>query len=132
MAPRNLSAVMLALLLALPAPAAADPVADFYRGKTLTMLVATSPGGDYDLRARLVARHIGRHIPGEPAIIARNNSSPLSDLACARASPSSCILSAPESQLRIATISAVLRVKRASGLALPSFAAEPTSPLVGA
>jgi tripartite-type tricarboxylate transporter receptor subunit TctC len=72
MAPRNLPALSLVLLLALPAPAAADAVADFYRGKTLTMLVATSPGGDYDLRARLLARHIGRHIPGEPAIIARN------------------------------------------------------------
>ena len=53
-------------------PAAADPVTDFYRGKTLTMLVATSPGGDYDLRARLLARHISRHIPGEPPVIARN------------------------------------------------------------
>jgi hypothetical protein len=41
----------LALLLAAALPAAADPVADFYRGKTLTMLIATSPGGDYDLRA---------------------------------------------------------------------------------
>src|SRR6202790_73052 len=54
------------------APAAADPVADFYRGKSLTMVIATAPGGDYDIRARLVARHMGRHIPGEPAIIARN------------------------------------------------------------
>jgi tripartite-type tricarboxylate transporter receptor subunit TctC len=62
----------MALTAGLAPPAAADPVADFYRGKTLTMLVATSPGGDYDLRARLVARHIGRHIPGEPAIVARN------------------------------------------------------------
>jgi tripartite-type tricarboxylate transporter receptor subunit TctC len=53
-------------------PAAADPVADFYRGKTISMIVATSPGGDYDLRARLLARHLGRHIPGEPTIVARN------------------------------------------------------------
>jgi tripartite-type tricarboxylate transporter receptor subunit TctC len=54
------------------APAAADPVADFYRGKTLIMVVATSPGGDYDARGRLIARHMGRHIPGEPHIIVRN------------------------------------------------------------
>jgi tripartite-type tricarboxylate transporter receptor subunit TctC len=54
------------------APAAADAVADFYRGKTITMIVATSPGGDYDARGRLIARHMGRHIPGEPQIIVRN------------------------------------------------------------
>jgi tripartite-type tricarboxylate transporter receptor subunit TctC len=52
--------------------ASAQPVADFYRGKTLSMVIATSPGGDYDLRARLVARHMSRHIPGEPSIVARN------------------------------------------------------------
>jgi tripartite-type tricarboxylate transporter receptor subunit TctC len=51
---------------------AADPVAEFYRGKTLQMIVATSPGGDYDTRARLVSRHITRHIPGEPQIVPSN------------------------------------------------------------
>ena len=69
---RRLLAASLALLLVPLSSAAADPVAEFYRGKTMTMLVATSPGGDYDLRARLLARHMGRHIPGEPAIVARN------------------------------------------------------------
>jgi len=65
--------VALALFAGLAvAPAAADPIADFYRGKTMSMIVATSPGGDYDLRARLLARHLGRHIPGEPTIVARN------------------------------------------------------------
>jgi tripartite-type tricarboxylate transporter receptor subunit TctC len=63
-------AALSALLFA--TPAAADQVADFYRGKSLSMIIATSPGGDYDIRARLVARHMGRHIPGEPAIIPRN------------------------------------------------------------
>ncbi len=53
-------------------PVAAESVADFYRGKTIRMVVATSPGGDYDLRARLLARHMGRHIPGEPSIVAVN------------------------------------------------------------
>ena len=53
-------------------PGVADPVADFYRGKTLSMIVATSPGGDYDARGRLLARHLGRHLPGQPAIIVRN------------------------------------------------------------
>lgn len=51
---------------------AQTPVADFYKGKTLEMIVPTSPGGDYDLRARLVARHMGRLIPGNPVIIAKN------------------------------------------------------------
>jgi tripartite-type tricarboxylate transporter receptor subunit TctC len=36
------------------------------------MIIATAPGGDYDLRARLVARHIGRHIPGNPTVVPRN------------------------------------------------------------
>ncbi len=53
-------------------PVAAQSVAEFYRGKTIRMVVATSPGGDYDLRARLLARHMGRHIPGEPSIVAVN------------------------------------------------------------
>jgi tripartite-type tricarboxylate transporter receptor subunit TctC len=53
-------------------PVVAQSVADFYRGKTIRMVIATSPGGDYDLRARLVARHMSRHIPGEPSIVATN------------------------------------------------------------
>ena len=69
---------LLALLTALSAlafaaaPAAAQSVADFYRGKTITMVVGTSPGGDYDLRLRMVARHIGRHIPGNPTVVVNN------------------------------------------------------------
>jgi tripartite-type tricarboxylate transporter receptor subunit TctC len=67
------AAWVVAALAALAAlPAAADPVADFYRGRTLQMIVATAPGGDYDTRARLLARHIGRHIPGEPGIVPAN------------------------------------------------------------
>ena len=67
----------LSATLALVAPAffqaaAADPVEDFYKGKNLEMVVPTSPGGDYDIRGRLVARHIGRFIPGNPNIVARN------------------------------------------------------------
>lgn len=51
---------------------AADPVADFYRGRQIQMIVATSPGGDYDNRARLISRHLGRNIPGEPAFVPVN------------------------------------------------------------
>jgi tripartite-type tricarboxylate transporter receptor subunit TctC len=55
--------------LAPPAPAAAQ---DFYKGKTLTIVVGFSPGGGFDLNARLLARHIGRHIAGNPDVIVQN------------------------------------------------------------
>jgi tripartite-type tricarboxylate transporter receptor subunit TctC len=57
--------------LALPAPA--QTVEQFYRGKTITMLVGVSPGGINDISARLVARHLGRHIPGNPGFVVQNN-----------------------------------------------------------
>ena len=41
----------------------------FYRGRTVTLLVATSPGGRYDVNARLIARHAPRYIPGAPSIV---------------------------------------------------------------
>jgi tripartite-type tricarboxylate transporter receptor subunit TctC len=52
--------------------AQADPVADFYHGKTINLIIGTSTGNDYDFRARLLARHMSRHIPGEPTIIPQN------------------------------------------------------------
>jgi tripartite-type tricarboxylate transporter receptor subunit TctC len=55
------------------APAhAADPVAAFYAGKTIKMLVGFGPGGGYDLYARTLARHMGRHIPGNPTLLPQN------------------------------------------------------------
>ena len=50
----------------------ADSIADFYRGRTLTVYVGVSVGGEYDLQARLVSRHIGKHIPGTPAVVTQN------------------------------------------------------------
>jgi tripartite-type tricarboxylate transporter receptor subunit TctC len=63
-----------ALLLALvaAAPARAEDVASFYRGKQIRFIVGSAPGGTYDLLARIVARHIGAHIPGSPTIIVQN------------------------------------------------------------
>ena len=58
----------LVLSLGLRASALAD---DFYRGKTITLVVANAAGGGYDLYARLIARHMGRHIPGEPGIVVK-------------------------------------------------------------
>lgn len=50
----------------------ADPVADFYTGKEVRLIVATPPGGPYDNHARLLARHLGSHIPGKPTIVVEN------------------------------------------------------------
>jgi tripartite-type tricarboxylate transporter receptor subunit TctC len=50
----------------------ADPVADFYAGRTVSMIVSTSAGGGYDTLTRTIARHIGKHIPGHPTIVVRN------------------------------------------------------------
>ncbi len=52
--------------------AQAQSVADFYRGKTINLIIGTSAGNDYDYRARLVARFMGKYIPGEPLIVPRN------------------------------------------------------------
>ena len=53
-------------------PAAADPVEDFYKGKTIQMVIGVSAGGDYDLRARLLAKHLPKYIPGHPNVVAQN------------------------------------------------------------
>src|SRR5690242_7943579 len=57
---------------ALTSPSRADPVADFYQGRTITLVVGYGPSGGYDLVARMVARHLGRHIPGNPSIVVQN------------------------------------------------------------
>ena len=49
-----------------------DDVAAFYKGKQLRMIVGSAAGGGYDLFARIVARHIVHHIPGNPNIIVQN------------------------------------------------------------
>ncbi len=54
------------------AGAVAEPAADFYRGKTISLIVGNPVGNDYDYRGRLIARHIGRHIPGNPTVVPRN------------------------------------------------------------
>ena len=51
---------------------AADAAAQFYRGKTVQVLVGFSPGGGYDLYARTLARYLGKHIPGNPTVITQN------------------------------------------------------------
>ena len=46
--------------------------ADFFAGKQVSLLIGTTAGGGYDAYGRLLARHIGRHIPGNPAVVAKN------------------------------------------------------------
>src|SRR5262245_54646965 len=65
--------VALAAAIVLSAmPARAQPVAEFYRGKTLRMLIGYGPGGGYDIYGRLVAEFLSRHIPGNPMIVPQN------------------------------------------------------------
>ena len=59
-------------LIGLAAAAQADPVTDFYRGRTVNLIVGYGPGGGYDLCARLIAKHIGRFIPGNPTVVVQN------------------------------------------------------------
>ena len=52
--------------------ASAQTVADFYRGKTIEVGISSSAGGGYDGHARLLARHMGQHIPGHPTLLPKN------------------------------------------------------------
>ena len=70
-APLALAATLAAALTAAH-PAAAQSVEQFYRGRTVTLVVGTSPGGINDISSRIVARHLGRFIPGNPSIIVQN------------------------------------------------------------
>ena len=63
--------LLLALLMA-PAAVSADPIADFYRGKVVNVYIGVGVGGEYDIQARLVARHMGKHIPGNPTLVPQN------------------------------------------------------------
>jgi tripartite-type tricarboxylate transporter receptor subunit TctC len=56
----------------LTVPAAAQDAASFYKGKTVRIVVGFSAGGGYDHYARVLTRHIGRHIPGNPNVIVQN------------------------------------------------------------
>jgi hypothetical protein len=61
--------IAMLLLAAVPWPADAE---DFYASKQISLIVGAGVGGGYDLQARVVARHLGRHIPGNPPVIVQN------------------------------------------------------------
>lgn len=74
---RSVHAVGLALstaatVLILCGPGAAQDAAGFFRGKTINLIAGFNPGGGADTYARLVARHLGRHVAGNPAVVVRN------------------------------------------------------------
>jgi tripartite-type tricarboxylate transporter receptor subunit TctC len=66
------AAAALAALLAAASAASGDPVADFYRGKTVRVIIGYGPGGGYDIYGRLAAEFLGRHLPGNPTIVPVN------------------------------------------------------------
>jgi tripartite-type tricarboxylate transporter receptor subunit TctC len=53
-------------------PVYAQPVAEFYAGRQITLIVGATPGGGYDTQARFLAKHFGRHIPGHPSVVVQN------------------------------------------------------------
>jgi tripartite-type tricarboxylate transporter receptor subunit TctC len=66
------SMILLAFLfafVAVPVHAAAQPAKEFYRGKTVSLLVGGTAGGGVDVSARVLAKHFGRHIPGQPTVV---------------------------------------------------------------
>jgi tripartite-type tricarboxylate transporter receptor subunit TctC len=65
-------AAVLALAPVLASPAYAQSPAQFYKGRNVDLYIGYSAGGAYDLYARLIARHLGKHIPGNPTIVPRN------------------------------------------------------------
>src|SRR3954451_3343377 len=69
---RKASPLALIVALLTAAPAHADAASDFYKGKDLRLIISSSVGGGYDIYARLIAKHLPRHIPGNPTIVPQN------------------------------------------------------------
>ena len=71
---RPFFAGLFVLVVALPAQGQ-DSAADFYRGRTVNLIVGYSAGGGYDTYTRILARHLGKHVPGNPTIVVQNMNS---------------------------------------------------------
>jgi tripartite-type tricarboxylate transporter receptor subunit TctC len=69
---RAFGLVLIAAPVFAPLTAHAQTVAEFYRGKNLNVYIGVGVGGEYDIQARLVARHIGKYIPGNPTVVPQN------------------------------------------------------------
>jgi tripartite-type tricarboxylate transporter receptor subunit TctC len=68
----GIAAVVAAAVICGPVPAGANDVEDFYRGRTISVIIGYGPGGGYDAYGRLLARHMGRYVPGNPTLVAQN------------------------------------------------------------
>ncbi|HWG07194.1 MAG TPA: hypothetical protein VG271_19495, partial [Beijerinckiaceae bacterium] len=83
--PRTISVLALAVLLCgghFPL-AAQEPDSQFYRGKTVTIVVGTTAGGPLDSAARLIGRYFGKHLPANPTVVVTNMPGAGSDIAAA-------------------------------------------------
>jgi tripartite-type tricarboxylate transporter receptor subunit TctC len=69
---RSIVPLCLAVAIMAPAGAAADEVADFYKGRTVSLVVGHETGTGFDLYGRTLARYLGRHLPGQPSIVVQN------------------------------------------------------------
>ena len=70
----TLSALMFSVAACWAAAATAD---DFYKGKTIRLIVATTPGGGFDAYSRTLTRHMGKHVPGNPTFVVENMPGPM-------------------------------------------------------
>ena len=66
---RRLGIIFLVLVAAHVLSRSTGYTEDFYKGKTIRIVVATTPGGGFDAYSRMIARHMGKHIPGNPSFV---------------------------------------------------------------
>ena len=69
---RTIAHVSIAAMVLMGSSGNAQTPADFFKGRTVDLYIGYSVGGGYDVYARMIARHMGRHIPGNPTIIPKN------------------------------------------------------------
>src|ERR1700756_3511808 len=69
---RNLLVLTVLSLACIASSATAQSVVDFYKGRTVSIIVGFGPGGGYDLYGRVLGRHLGAHIPGRPSVTVQN------------------------------------------------------------
>jgi tripartite-type tricarboxylate transporter receptor subunit TctC len=105
----TLAAAVAALSLA-PAPGKAQSVEEFYKGKNLDLVIGYTPGGGYDTYARLIARHLGNHLPGKPTVVPKNMPG-----AGSRAAAQYVYNVAPKDGTVLATVDQSMAVQQAMG-----------------